>query len=66
MLSNSTIKPLLTPELMAVIAAKVALGRYRSGSEVARAALHLLVEQDRWHELGGKSERADAGERDAQ
>ena len=47
MLSNPTIKPLLTPELMAVLAAKVALGHYRSASEAVRAALRLLVEQDR-------------------
>ena len=65
MLSNSTIKPLLTPELMAVIAAKVALGHYRSGSEVVRAALRLLVEQDRRQEHN-VAKKQSTGDRDAQ
>lgn len=51
----------LTPELTAFIAAKVASGHYHNASEVVRAALRLLVEQDRQHELGGKSE---VGEQD--
>jgi len=37
----------LTPELTAFIDAKVASGHYASASEVVRAALRLLVEQDR-------------------
>jgi antitoxin ParD1/3/4 len=63
--SKSTITASLTPELTAFIAAKVASGHYRSASEVVRAALRLLVEQDRQRELGGKSEKARVGEQDA-
>ncbi len=36
----------LTSELTALIDAKIATGHYRSASEVVRAALRLLVEQD--------------------
>ncbi len=45
--SRSTITASLTPELTAFIADKVKTGHYRSASEVVRAALRLLVEQDR-------------------
>jgi antitoxin ParD1/3/4 len=37
----------LTPEREALVDSKVASGRYRSASEVARAALRLLDEQER-------------------
>jgi antitoxin ParD1/3/4 len=63
--SKSTITASLTPELTAFIAAKVASGHYRSASEVVRAALRLLVEQDRQRELRDKSEKAHVGEQDA-
>jgi antitoxin ParD1/3/4 len=45
--SKSTITTSLTPELTAFIAAQVKTGYYRSASEVVRAALRLLVEQNR-------------------
>jgi antitoxin ParD1/3/4 len=63
--SKSTITASLTPELTAYIAAKVASGHYRSASEVVRAALRLLVEQDRRQELGGISEKTIVDDRDA-
>jgi antitoxin ParD1/3/4 len=56
MTSKSTITASLTPELTAFIAAKVKTGHYRSASEVVRAALRLLVEQDR-----GKKSNLDQG-----
>jgi len=37
----------LTPQLEAVVKAKVATGRYQSASEVIREALRLLDEYDR-------------------
>jgi antitoxin ParD1/3/4 len=37
----------LTSELTALIDEKIATGHYRSASEVVRAALRLLAEQDR-------------------
>lgn len=45
--SKSTLNVSLTPELTALIAAKIGTGHYRSASEVVRAALRLLEEQDR-------------------
>jgi antitoxin ParD1/3/4 len=39
----------LTQELTALIDEKIATGHYRSASEVVRAALRLLAEQDRGH-----------------
>jgi putative addiction module CopG family antidote len=51
--SKSTITASLTPELTTFIAAKVKTGHYRSAGEVVRAALRLLVEQERRHEHNG-------------
>lgn len=41
----------LTPELEAMIKAKVATGMYNNGSEVIREALRLLMEHDLQKEL---------------
>jgi putative addiction module CopG family antidote len=44
--SKSSLNVSLTPELTAFIAAKINSGRYRSASEVVRAALRLLDDHD--------------------
>jgi antitoxin ParD1/3/4 len=64
--SKSIITASLTPELTSYIAAKVKTGHYRSASEVVRAALRLLVEQDLRQEPSPDQEKHGAGERDAQ
>ena len=63
--SKSTITASLTPELTTFIAAKVKTGHYRSASEVVRAALRLLMEQDRRQEPSLEQGRAAAGDRNA-
>ena len=47
----------LTPELEALVDSKVASGRYRSASEVVRAALRLLDERERRMERGLQTAR---------
>nr|WP_082012516.1 type II toxin-antitoxin system ParD family antitoxin [Belnapia sp. F-4-1] len=41
----------ITPELAAFVQGRVATGRYRSASEVVRAALRRLVETERERDL---------------
>jgi putative addiction module CopG family antidote len=53
----------LTTELMPLIGAEVAIGLYDSASEVVRADLRLLAEQDRREEQLAKT--AAESERDA-
>ena len=50
MLKQKTRNVSLTPELEAFIDERVATGRYRSASEVVRAGLRLLVEDERRRE----------------
>jgi antitoxin ParD1/3/4 len=47
---RSTRNVSLTPELERFVMATVAAGRYRSASEVVRAALRLLEQQERGHD----------------
>jgi antitoxin ParD1/3/4 len=53
----------LTPELQALVESKVGSGRYRSASEVVRAALRLLDERARHIEQmrGTATEMSDVG-----
>jgi antitoxin ParD1/3/4 len=63
--SKSTITASLTPELTTFIAAKVKTGHYRSASEVVRAALRLLVEQERLQQHNDAQGKRSMGGRDA-
>jgi antitoxin ParD1/3/4 len=63
--SKSTITASLTPELTTFIAAKVKTGHYRSASEVVRAALRLLVEQERLQQHNDDQGQRSMGGRDA-
>ena len=62
---KSTMTASLTHELTAFIAAKVRIGRNRSASAVVRAALRLLVEQDRRQGESVNHEKSATGEHDA-
>jgi len=63
--SKSTLNVSLTPELTALIAAKIHTGHYRSASEVVRAALRLLDEQDRREQRNDHPLKQTTGGQDA-
>jgi antitoxin ParD1/3/4 len=52
--TRKTMNVSLTPELERSVAERVASGRYRTASEVVRAALRLLEKEER-QELGQQS-----------
>ncbi|MGI4764395.1 MAG: type II toxin-antitoxin system ParD family antitoxin [Janthinobacterium lividum] len=59
--TRKTMNVSITPELERSVAARVAAGRYRTASEVVRAALRML---DREEPLDGTRPSAQHGERD--
>lgn len=50
----------LTPDVEALIAERVASGRYADASEVVREALRLLEQRDRWERLRESLAEAEA------
>ena len=60
--SRKTRNVSLTPEIEAFIDGRVASGRYRSASEVVRAALRLLEEDERRREVRQTAWLAEAGQ----
>lgn len=58
MLPRKTRNVSLTPQLDAFVDRRVAAGRYRSASEVVRAALRLLEEDERRREGPGPAQAA--------
>ncbi len=59
--TRKTMNVSITPELERSVSARVAAGRYRTASEVVRAALRML---DREEPLDGTRPPAQHGERD--
>jgi putative addiction module CopG family antidote len=53
MINRKTMNVSLTPELERSVADRVASGRYRTASEVVRAALRLLDEEEK-EDQGGQ------------
>ncbi len=49
----------LTPEIDAFVAGRIASGRFSSASEVVRAALRLLEEEERRRETSAEAESAE-------
>lgn len=48
----------LTPEINAFVVGQIASGRFPSASEVVRAALRLLLEEEeRWRDAGREGQR---------
>ena len=60
LMTRKTMNVSITPELGRFVAERLASGRYRSASEVVRAALRLLEKEER-KDLRHKSRRALAG-----
>jgi antitoxin ParD1/3/4 len=52
----------LTPEMEAFVLERVSCGRYRSNSEVLRAAIRLLESQERQETTGGRLEDGGHGQ----
>lgn len=63
--SKSAINASLMPELTAFSGAQARMGRYRSASDVVRAALRLLLEQARRQGDDIEQQKPTAGDPDA-
>ncbi|MGD0434724.1 MAG: type II toxin-antitoxin system ParD family antitoxin [Acetobacteraceae bacterium] len=64
--SRASLNVSLTPELTTYVAALVATGRYRSASEVLRAALRLLQREEPAKAVSSRRDTGGTGRRSVQ
>lgn len=63
MRQNPTMNVSLTPEIRAFVADRIASGRFQNASEVVRAALRLLAEDEKRRGTLGMGARIEADQR---